>query len=349
MINRVTVSSGAGEIRAKYPDYSTFELLTIVYAIVALSEAYRAIRGSEQGSDAFMRQLDKIQDMLSGISSKLNDISSKIAQIESTLANLPVVIRGELKGITLAALFGEATSICQRIHDNLDPRYIETSIPDLKRDSDRLHDIIGSIRGVDGVTGLFTTAPLASLWLTARVAIEKVKSLDSTYIPRSPWGESFMTDSNARFVSAYSLIRRADAEYKSEIIPHFPKYNVRQNVKNKGTRCVFVEAPSIPKLPKPENVYRVVQSAQGESFEVEYFSIDFPNPPKSAWRRVDLNVPAKGEETGRDAYRTFVTDRRESIAFYDCTPALYSNEADLMNSFVEPPDFWVHKPNSLTV
>ena len=344
MAKRSVAQSGAGAIRAKYPDYSTFELLTIVYAIVALSEAYRAIRGSEQGSDAFMRQLDKIQDMLSGISSKLSDISSKIAQIETTLANLPLVIRGELKGLTLAALFGEANSICQRIHDNLDPRYISGSIPDLKRDSDRLHDIIGAIRGVDGVTGLFTTAPLASLWLTARVAIEKVKSLDPCYIPRSPWTESFMTDSRARFVSAYSLIRRADVEYNTQIIPNFPKYNTRQNVKTKGIRYIFVPAPTIPKVePNPPKVYRVAQNLQGEFLEVEYLLIDFPNPPKNAWKRVDLNMPAKGEESGRDAYQTFATDRRESIAFYDCVPSLYSNEAELMSSFVEPPDFWVRK------
>ncbi|WP_155982319.1 hypothetical protein [Xanthobacter sp. 126] len=344
MAKRLVAQSSADAIRAKYPDYSTFEVLTIVYAIVALSEAYRAIRNSEQGSDGFMRQLDKIQDMLSGISSKLSDISNRIAQIENILINLPLVIRGELKGNTLATLFGEANSICQRLHDNLDPRYINDSIPDIKRDSDRLHDIIGSIRGVDGVTGLFTTAPLASLWLTARVAIEKVKSQQSTYVPRSPWAESFMTDSHARFVSAYSLIRRQDVEYNTQIIPHFPKYNSRQNVTTKGIRNIFVPAPKIPKIgPNHPKVYSVTQTLQGEFLEVEYVLTDFPNPPTNAWKRVNLNMPAKGEESGRDAYQTFVTDRRESIAFYDCVPSLYSNEADLMSSFVEPPDFWVRK------
>lgn len=319
-----------------------FAVLAVVSEIAYIYDVFaNSGSGSSGGNPEVINKLFNSLDVIKG---KLDEINNNIDTLIGMMSKIPLIVRGEVEGALMRQALGEADAIVTLIQDSLRYEYIGTSINKLEGYCDNLQIKLGGIKGLRGLSGAIITAPYVGAWLSATVAVEKVKKQqDASYKINSPWTRGFMKEMDSLMSDFIAQAELQDLDYVTRVIPAIPPNGKSLQYKGGVFTAIVgtpLPPPSLPGIPPIPSEYRLTcPSTQDGSVErLQYKggpgTPDTVSPGGATWTDVKPHTPP------HDTWNRIKETREELQQFYDAVPKFHNMQSDILKVFVEPAGVW---------
>lgn len=304
-------------------------VMEAVEAIVGLAYAYDTLKNG--GSGDTDKLLNSIIEKLGDIKDELVQVNRELDRIIDLLVDLPLVVKGAVEAAALKTILGELQQNVGLIKDNIRPDRIIQEHEHVRGYLDGLRLRVGAVVGLRGVSGALLCAPYIGVWLSASVALEKaLMRNDPSYLVFSPWSSDFMVDMKDLFDDLFFQAESLDFEFENDVIPRFPKHGVELQIVNGKFNTADITTLEFYRLSCPIN-------GQHERVEVREGG---PRPPPFPSLPITWRPADKRDQKANSTYTKLNVDRKAVTTFYNWLPELYKSKNDLLNVFIEPPNYW---------